>query len=65
MVQNKSEEDKFEYLKKHMKGSTLVEKLSEDFDLLVEFRLIQKGLQPPPYTQSVELEGMTRECLCF
>ena len=33
-----------------MKGSTIVKKLSEDFDLLAEFKLIQKGLQPPSYT---------------
>ena len=43
-----------------MKGWTIVEKLSEDFDLLAELSLIQKGLQPPTYTQNVELEVMTR-----
>ena len=48
-----------------MKGSTIVEKLSEDFDLLAEFKLIQKCLQPTSYTQSVELEVMAREMMVY
>ena len=61
LVQNKSEEDKFEDLDKHMKGPIIVEKLNEDFDLLAEIWLIQKNLQNPSYTQSVEIEVIKRE----
>ena len=34
IVQNKSEEDKFEDLERHIKGSTIVEKIREDCELL-------------------------------
>ena len=40
LVKKKNEEDKFGDPDKHLKGHTIMEKLNEDFDFLVEFRLI-------------------------
>lgn len=42
LVKNKSEEDKFKYLDKNMKGQIIVENINEDFDLLLEFKFIKK-----------------------
>ena len=48
-----------------MRGSTIVEKLEEYFGLLTEFDLIQQGLPPVSFAQSVDLEVVTREMIVY
>ena len=50
---------------KHLKGQIIVEKLTEDFDLLSEFRLIQKNMHTPSYAQSVVLKLITKEMMAY
>ena len=65
LVQKMSEEENFEYLDKHFKSQIIVDILSEDLDLLSEFKLIQKNMRSPLYVQSVELKVMTKEMLAY
>lgn len=60
IVQKKSEEEKFEDLERRMKGSTIVEKLIEDFEVLTEFKLIQRELSPISFAESANLKVITR-----
>ena len=55
----------FKYLKKKMKGETIVEKLSKDFDLLSEFRFIEKNIPNPSYAQSAEIDVVIIEMMAY
>lgn len=65
LVQQKNEEEKFNDMEKHLKGQTIVDKLSDDFELLFYFKEIKNNLPPPSYMLSMELEFMTREMVSF
>lgn len=48
-----------------MKGKIILEKLNEYFDLLLEFRFIQKNMPTPSYVHSVELDVVTKEMRAY
>ena len=52
---------KFEYLVKGLTGKVIVEKLTEDFEILDRFLIIKKGLLVVSYESYVDLEVSIRE----
>ena len=52
---------KFEYLVKGLTGKVIVEKLTEDFEILDRFLIIKKGLPDMSYESYVDLEVSIRE----
>ena len=52
---------KFEYLVKGLTGKIIVEKLSEDFEILEKFLIIKKGFPAVSYEAYVDLEVSIRE----
>ena len=52
---------KFEYLVKGLTGKLIVEKLTEDFEILDNFLIIKKGLPAVSYEAYVDLEVSIRE----
>ena len=52
---------KFEGLKRGIDGNTLVEKLMDDFEILIQFKEIKAGLPPISYTSCIELEVLIQE----
>ena len=60
LSQQMNEDSKFKELEKHLKGQVIVEKLGNEFDLLV-----LKSLPPLPYAQYIEVEVLTKEMLSY
>ena len=52
---------KFEYLVKGLTGKIIVEKLTEDFEVLQKFLIIRRGLPTVSYEAYVDLEVSIRE----
>lgn len=52
-------------MEKHLKGRTIIDKLSDDFNLLDIFREVLKDLPPISYVQCIELEVLTKEMLAY
>ena len=52
---------KFEYLFKGMTGKIIVEKLTEDFEVLQKFLIIRRGFPTIAYEAYVDLEVSIRE----
>ena len=52
---------KFEDLVKGLTGKVIVEKLTEDFEILDSFLIIKKGLPAVSYESYVDLEMSIRE----
>lgn len=63
LLQQKNEDSKFKELEKHLKGQAIVEKLGDDFDLLIWLKMILKILPPLSYAQYIDLEVLTKEML--
>ena len=61
LVQNHMDHSKFEYLVKGLTGKIIVEKLTEDFEVLQKFLIIRRGLPIVSYEAYVDLEGSFRE----
>ena len=54
---------KFEDLVKGLTGKVIVEKLTEDFEILDRFLIIKKGLRVVSYESYVDLEVSIREMI--
>ena len=65
LSQQRNEDSKFKELEKNLKGHVIVDKLSDDFDLLIQFKIILKNLPPLSYAQYIELEVLTKEMLDY
>ena len=61
LVQNRMDHSKFEDLIKGLTGKIIVEKLTEDFEILDRFLIIKKGLHAMFYEAYVDLEVSIRE----
>lgn len=61
----RSEDSKFEDLSKSLKGKSIVDKLKDDFDLLIEFKLLVHYLPPFSYAQYNDLEFSTSEMIAY
>ena len=42
-----------------------MDKLTEDFDILIEFRIILKNIPPPSYSYGIEIYVMMREMVTY
>ena len=56
---------KFEDLEKGLKGNTIVDKLTNDFKILSQFRTIKSCLPPISYASYVELEVLIKEMVDY
>lgn len=56
---------KFEDLKIWLDGNVVVDKLTEDFEILSEFREIKTGLPPISYKSCIELEVLIKEMMDY
>ena len=56
LVKNHMDHSKFEYLVKGLTRKVIVEKLTEDFEILDRFLIIKKGLPAVSYECYVDLE---------
>ena len=56
---------KFEDLKRGLDGRLLVERLSKDFEILIQFKEIKIGLPSISYTPSIDLEVLIKKMLDY
>ena len=61
LVQNRMDHSKFKDLVKGLTGKVIVEKLTEDFEILDKFLIIKKALHAMSYEAYVDLEVSIRE----
>ena len=61
LVQNHKDHSKYEDLVKGLTGKVIVEKLTEDFEILDRFLIIKKGFPTMSYEAYVDLEVSIRE----
>ena len=61
LVQNRMDHSKFEYLVKGLTRKIIVEKLTENFEILQKFLIIRRGLPTVSYEAYVDLEVSIRE----
>ena len=62
-VQNRMDHSKFEHLVKGLTRKVIVEKLTEDFEILDKFLIIKKGLPVVSYEAYVDLEVSIRDII--
>lgn len=65
LAHQRNEDSKFKELDKHLKGHVIVDMLTDDFELLFQFRSILENLPPLSYSQYVEMEVITKEMLDY
>ena len=63
LAHNRMDHSKFEDLVKGLTGKVIVEKLTEDFELLDQFLVTKKGLPAVSYESYVDLEVSIREMM--
>ena len=63
LVHNRMDHSKFEDLVKGLTGKVIVEKLTEDFEILDKFLIIKKGLLAVSYEAYVDLEVSIKEMI--
>ena len=63
LVQSRMDHFKFDDLEKGLTGKTIVDKLTEDFEILQKFLIIRKGLPKVSYEAYMELEVSIREMM--
>ena len=63
LVQNRMDQSKFNDLEKSLTGKTIVDKLTEDFEILQKFMIFIKGLPKVSYEAYMELEVSIREMM--
>ena len=61
LVQNRMDHSKFEHLVKWLTRKIIIEKLTEDFEILEKFLIIKKRLPVVSYEAYVDLEVSIRE----
>ena len=61
LIHNRMDHSKFEDLVKGLTGKVIVEKLTEDFEILDKFLIIKKGLLAVSYEAYEDLEVSIRE----
>ena len=54
-----------QYLEKSLKGQIIMDKLSNNFDLLTNLKIILKNRHPPSYSQYIELDVLSREMMDY
>ena len=63
LVQSRMDHSKFDNLEKGMTGKAIVDKLTEDFEILQKFLIIRRGLPKISYESYMELEVSIREMM--
>ena len=63
LVQNRMDHSKFDDLEKGLTGKTIVDKLTEDFEILQKFAIIRSRLPKVSYEAYMELEVSIREMM--
>ena len=63
LVQSCMEHSKFDDLEKSLIGKAIVDKLTEDFEILQKFLLVRRGLPKVSYEAYMELEVSIREMM--
>jgi hypothetical protein len=56
---------KFEALEENLKGSTLVEHLTTDFDIMNQFKTVKLGLPVMSYASYIDLEILIKEMIDY
>ena len=54
---------KFEDLEKNLKGEAMVNKLSDDFDILAQFKVIKSNFLPICISSCLELQVLVKEMM--
>jgi FtsZ-binding cell division protein ZapB len=65
LTQARMDHSKFEDLEKGLKGNTIVDKLTNDFEILSQFRTIKSCLPPISYASCIELEVLIKEMVDY
>ena len=63
LVQSQMDHSKFDDLEKGLTGKAIVDKLTEDFEILQKFLIIRRGLPKISYEAYMELEVFIREMM--
>ena len=63
LVQSRMDHSKFDDLEKGLTGKAIVDKLTEDFEILQKFLIIKRGLPKISYEAYMELEVSIREMM--
>ena len=63
LVQIRMDHSKFDDLEKGLTGKTIVDKLTENYEILQKFLLVRKGLPKVSYETYMELEVAIREMM--
>ena len=63
LVQSCMDHSKFDYLEKGLTGKAIVDKLTEDFEILQNFLIIRRGFPKVSYEAYMELEVSIREMM--
>ena len=63
LVQNRMDHYKFDDLEKGLTGKAIVDKLTEDFEILQKFTIIRSRLPKVSYEAYMELEVSIREMM--
>ena len=53
----------FEYLENELDGRTIVNNLTDDFEILSQFRIIKAQLPPICYALCIDLEALIKEMM--
>ena len=63
LVQSRMDHSKFDDLEKGLTGKSIVDKLTEDFEILQKFLLVRRGFPKVSYEAKMELEVSIREMM--
>ena len=63
LVQSRMDHSKFDDLEKGLTGKAIVDKLTEDFEILQKFLIIRRGLPKISYEAYMELEVSIQEMM--
>ena len=63
LVQSRMDHSKFNDLEKSLTGKTIVDMLTEDFQIFQKFLLVRKGFPKVSYEAYMELEVSIREMM--
>ena len=65
LIHQRNEYSKFNDLENHLKGQVIVDKLNDDFELLIHFKMLVKSLPLLSYSHHNELEFLTKEMVVY
>ena len=64
-IHQRNEDENFNDLENHLKGQVKVDKLNDDFEILIYFKMLVKSLPPLSYPQHNEMEVLTKEMVAY